>query len=279
MCADQLDRLVAFAKAGPGKAGSFDTEAREKALALTRKIDPASAKPRNVFAQHHAMSADEDLADKGMRAEALKRDASRKLGDAKADAPAAPPPAQDPGMEFENLKFRLLGEQIAFAAQISLDPDNPELVVLRQLVLKSVLELLPPVTWSYEKRLKARIAALAGARYEPWTGSWVTGKWGVIDLLQKDGKAAASWAGGGKLSGEVKGRSLVGSWSDGHARGGFQFTLGDSDRGFEAHLTVEMTDPETWTATRKEVDAAPAAPAASEPAGEAEKSGAAPASP
>jgi hypothetical protein len=279
LCADQLDRLVAFAKAGPGKAGSFDLEMREKALALARKIDPGSSKPRNVFAQHHAMSADEEQADKGMRAEALKREASRKLDDAKADAPTTPPPAQDPGMEFENLKFRLLGEQIAYAAQISLDPDNPELVVLRQLVLKNVLEWLPPVTWTYEKKLKARVAALAGARYEPWTGSWETGKWGVIDLLQKDGKATGSWAGGGKLSGEVKGRSLVGSWSGGSQRGGFQFTLGENDRSFEAHVTVEMTDPETWTATRTEADAPAAAPAASEPAGEAEKPGTAPAAP
>ncbi len=277
--ADQVDRLVAFAKAGPGKAGSFDLEAREKALALARKIDPSSAKPRNVFAQHHAMSADEELADKSMRAEALKRDASRKTDDAKADAPSIPPPAQDPAMEFENLKYRLLGEQIAFASRMSLDPDNPEVVVLRQLVLKNVLELLPPMSWSYEKKLKARVVALASAHYEPWTGSWVTEKWGVIDILQKGGKAAASWAADGKLSGEVKGRSLVGSWSSGHSRGGFQFTLGENDHGFEAHITVEMTDPETWFATRKDADAPPSAPPATEPAGEAEKAGTAPASP
>jgi hypothetical protein len=271
LCTDQVDRLVAFAKAGPGKAGSFDIEAREKALAFARKIDPSSAKPRNVFAQHRAMSADEELADKSMRGDAVKRDASRKLNDAKADAPTTPPAAQDPAMEFENLKFRLLGEQIAFASAISLDPDNQEVVVLRQLALKNVLEWLPPVTWNYEKKLKARVVALASAHYEPWTGSWVTEKWGVIDILQKDGKATASWADGGKLSGEVKGRSLVGSWSGGRNRGTFQFTLGATDHGFEAHITVEMTDPETWNATRKDADAAPAAPAAPEPASEPEK--------
>jgi hypothetical protein len=279
LCADQLDRLVTFAKAGPGKAGSFDLEAREKALALARKIDPSSPKPRNVFAQHHAMSADEELADKSMRAKALERDSSRKLDDAKPDAPTTPPPAQDPGMEFENLKFRLLGEQIAFASAISLDPDSPEMVVLRQLVLKNVLELLPPVTWNYEKKLKARVVALASAHYEPWTGSWATDKWGVIDILQKDGKATASWAAGGKLSGEVKGRSLVGSWSGGGHRGTFQFTLGANDNTLEAHLTVEMTDPETFNAARKEADAPPATPTATEPAGEPAKPGTTPPSP
>jgi hypothetical protein len=279
LCADQVDRLVTFATAGPGKAGSFDIEVREKALALARKIDPNSTKTRNVFAQHHAMSADEEMADRTMRAEALKRDASRKLNDAKADAPSTPPTAQDPGMEFENLKFRLLGEQIAFASAISLDPDNQEVVVIRQLALKNVLEWLPPVTWNYEKKLKIRVVALASAHYEPWTGSWVTDKWGVVDILQKDGKASASWAEGGKLSGEVKGRSLVGRWSSGRNRGTFQFTLGANDHSFEAHLTVEMTDPETWNATRKDVDAPSATTPATEPAGEQDKSGLAPASP
>jgi hypothetical protein len=151
--------------------------------------------------------------------------------------------------------------------------------VLRQLVLKNVLDLLPPVTWNYEKKLKARVVALASAHYEPWTGSWVAEKWGVIDILQKDGKATASWAAGGKLSGEVKGRSLVGSWSDGHSRGGFQFTLGENDRSFEAHITVEMTDPETWSATRKEADAPPATPTDTEPASGPGKSGLTPPSP
>lgn len=281
LCADQVDRLVAFAKAGPGKAGSFDLEAREKALTLARKIDPGSVKPRNIFAQHHAMSADEELADKSMRAEAVKRDALRKADDAKADAPLTPAAAQDPGMEFEALKFRLLGEQLAYASALSLDPDSPEVVVLRQLVLKNLLGLLPPVTWSYERKFKDRVVALSSARYEPWTGSWVTEKWGEVTMVQKEGKVTASWSPGGKLSGEVKGRSALGSWSGGGARGTFQFTLGSNDSAFEAHLTVEMTDPETFTAGRKEAEAPAVAPAVApgEGAAEPDKSGATPTAP
>jgi hypothetical protein len=272
LCADQLGRLVAFAKAGGGKAGSLDLELREQAAALARKLDPKTDQLRNLFAQKHAMSAEDKEADQRLRAAVAEREKSRPDGD-------APPRPETLAEEFEALRFRIIAEQADFAARLSLDPDEPAVVAVRALAIKRAQELLGSPKRTYEKRLKERLARLAAAAYEPWTGTWTCDAWGAFAMTQKAGKATAALT-GGALAGEVKGRSLVGTWSAKGRRGTFVFTLGADDQGFDARLTVEMTDPESWSAMRKAEDApAPAAtdaqpaepPAADAPATEPAK--------
>ncbi len=261
LCADQFERVVTFAKAGAGKAGSLDLEVREQALALARKLDAKSDKTRNVFAQKHAMDPDEQAADQRLRAAVAQREKERAKDPAEAGPPAKPDNLKE---EFEALRFHVLAEQAAFAERLTLDPDEPGVIMVRALALKATQDLVGTTRWPYEKKFKERLAKLASARYEPWAGTWTCAKWGDIAMTQKDGKVAGTWS-DGKLAGDTKGRSLVGTWAGKGQRGTFVFTLGTDDQGFDARLTVEMTDPENWSATRRNetadagtTDAAPA---------------------
>lgn len=257
-----LDALVGFAKAGERKGGSLDLEVRQEAANLARRIDPKSDKLKNLFATKKAMSADEQNADKQARATVVEREKARVATD-----PALPTPTTVKE-ELEALKHKLVSDEVAFAEKLSLDPDEQEIIKLRQTVLKAALDLLGPPRWGWEKAAKERIAKAQTAAYTPWNGAWVGGPWMAFTLVQQGLKVTSTWT-GGALTGEVKGRNLLGTWKNGTQKGTFHFTLGSDDNGFDARCTVEMTTPENWSAMRASKEAPPVIveePAVPEPA-------------
>ncbi len=259
-----LDALVGFAKAGERKGSSLDLEVRQEAANIARRIDPKSDKLKNLFATKKAMSADEQSADKQARATVVEREKSRVATD-----PALPTPATVKE-ELEALKYKLVNDEVAFAEKLSLDPDEQEIIKLRQSVLKAALDLLGPPRWGWEKAMKERIAKAQVAIYAPWNGAWIGGPWMAFTLVQQGNKVTSTWT-GGSLTGDVKGRNVLGTWKNGTQKGTFHFSLASDDNGFDARCTVEMTSPENWTAMRasKEKETPPVLveePAAPEPA-------------
>lgn len=238
-----LDALVEFAKAGERKGGSLDLEVRQEAANIARRIDPKSDKLKNLFATKKAMSADEQAADKQARATVAEREKARAAGDAALPTPATVKE------ELEVLKHKLVNDEVAFAEKLSLDPDDQDTVKLRQAALKAALELLGAPRWGWEKAMKERIAKAQAATYAPWNGKWTGGPWMAFTLVQQGLKVTSTWD-GGSLTGEVKGRNLLGTWKHGKQKGTFHFTLGSDDNGFDARLTVEQTTPENWSAMR-----------------------------
>jgi hypothetical protein len=255
LCDLQVEQLVAFAKAdGVPKGGSFELEIKEQAIAFARRIDPKSERLKNVFPQKRAMTAEEQTADRAQRATASAQDKARSEAEAASTAEGGGPPAEARTIKdtFETLRHGILTRQVAHAAALSLDPDEPGVVELRLLILKQIQGSLAAVKWRWEKDLKERVARLLAARYEPWTGVWQTaGAWGELTLVQTGPKVSGTWA-GGSLVGEAKGRSLLGAWK-GKPKGGgtFTFSMGDGDTLFDAHVIIEMTQPENWNAMRK----------------------------
>ena len=76
----------------------------------------------------------------------------------------------------------------------------------------------------------------------------------------------------GTLKGEMKGRHVVGTWTgQGTQHGGFSFTLGDNDLGFNARVTDKVDRPTSWTAVRKDSIAPPTVIEVEEPATEEKK--------
>ena len=238
-----LDALVGFAKAGERKGGSLDLEVRQEAANIARRIDPKSDKLKNLFATKKAMSADDQVADKQARATVAEREKARAANDAKVPEPATVKE------ELEVLKHKLVTDEIAFAEKLSLDPDDQETVKLRQTALKAAQELLGNPRWGWEKAMKERIAKALAATYTPWNGKWAGGPWMAFTLVQQGVKVTSTWT-GGSLTGEVKGRNLLGTWKHGTQKGAFHFTLSSDDNGFDARCTVEQTNPENWTAMR-----------------------------
>ena len=254
LCDLQIEQLVAFAKAdGVPKGGSFELEIKEQAIAFARKIDAKSDRLKNVFPQKRAMTPDEQTADRTQRATATAQDKARSEAEAaSATADSLPKEAATIKDALEILRHGILMRQVAHAAALSLDPDEAGVVELRQLILKQIQGSLGAVKWRWEKDLKDRVAKLLIAKYEPWTGVWQTaGTWGELTLVQTGPKVTGTWA-GGSLIGEAKGRSLLGAWK-GKPKGGgtFTFSLGDGDTLFDAHVIIEMTQPENWNAQRK----------------------------
>lgn len=261
-----LDALVAFAKAGERKGGSLDLEIRQEAANIARRIDPKSDKLKNLFATKKAMSADEQNADKQVRATVVEREKARAATDTALPTPATVKE------ELEVLKHKLVNDEVAFAEKLSLDPDEQEIIKLRQTALKSALDLLGPPRWGWEKAMKERIAKAQTAIYAPWNGAWVGGPWMAFTLVQQGNKVTSTWT-GGSLTGEVKGRNVLGTWKNGTQKGTLHFSLASDDNGFDARITIEMTQPENWTAMRAGTETPPVIveePATPEPAAPAD---------
>lgn len=261
-----LDALVAFAKAGERKGGSLDLEIRQEAANIARRIDPKSDKLKNLFATKKAMSAEEQAADKQARATVVEREKARAATDSALPTPATVKE------ELEVLKHKLVNDEVAFAEKLSLDPDDAETVKLRQTALKSASDLLGPPRWGWEKVMKDRIAKAQTAIYAPWNGAWVGGPWMAFTLVQQGNKVTSTWT-GGSLTGEVKGRNVLGTWKNGTQKGTFHFSLGSDDNGFDARITIEMTQPENWSAVRAGKETPPVVveePATPEPAAPAD---------
>lgn len=261
-----LDALVTFAKAGERKGGSLDLEIRQEAANIARRIDPKSDKLKNLFATKKAMSAEEQAADKQARATVVEREKARAATDSALPTPATVKE------ELEVLKHKLVNDEVAFAEKLSLDPDEQEIIKLRQTALKSALDLLGPPRWGWEKAMKERIAKAQTAIYAPWNGAWVGGPWMAFTLVQQGNKVTSTWT-GGSLTGEVKGRNVLGTWKNGTQKGTFHFSLASDDNGFDARITIEMTQPENWTAMRAGTETPPVIveePATPEPAAPAD---------
>ncbi len=269
--ATHVDALVAYASAGgENKAGSLELELREQAIAFARRIDSKSPKLKNLFARKRAMTPDEQKADRALRDQVAARDKERLANDS---ATEAPPTASDIAGELESLRHRLLSEQIAMAKRLSLDPDDPPTVVLRKSILTQVKVTIGPTKWAWEKRLKELVDQLLNAKYEPWIGVWMCSseEWGELTLAQDGTVVTGSWK-DGTLKGEVKGRHVVGTWTgQGTQHGGFSFTLGDNDLGFNARVTDKVDRPTSWTAMRKDSIAPPTVIEVEEPAGDEKK--------
>ena len=269
--ASHIDVLVTYASAGgENKGGSLDLELREQAIAFARRIDAKSPTLKNLFARKRAMTPEEQKADRTLRDQVSAREKQRLANDS---ATEAPPQANDIAGELETLRHRLLSEQIALAKRLSLDPDDPPTVVLRKSILTQVKVTIGPTKWAWEKRLKDHVDQLLNAKYEPWIGVWIcsTEEWSELTLAQDGLVVTGSWK-DGTLKGEVKGRHVVGTWTgQGTQHGGFSFTLGDNDLGFNARVTDKLDRPTSWTAMRKDSIPPPTVIEIEEPAGDEKK--------
>jgi hypothetical protein len=248
-----IDQLVAYAtEGGDNLGGSLMLELREQAIAFARRIDAKSPKLKNLFARKRTMTKPEQEADRALRQQVAERDQARRNDEAGGGGAALPPPGDDPAARLEHLRYVILRDHVALAQQLSLDPDEPPNVVLRKQILTLAKGALPQPAWAWEKRLKERIEQLLAAKYEPWHGAWLCeGEWGELTLTQNGQAVKGTWK-DGTLTGEVKGRSLVGTWiGQGTQRGGFSFTLGANDLGFEARVTDKVDRPTSWNAVRK----------------------------
>jgi hypothetical protein len=253
--ADHVDALVAYATAGgDNKGGSLELELRELAVAVARRIDAKSSKLKNLFARKRAMTREEQEADRTLRDQVAARDKLR-LGEESAGGGKAMPPAgEDPAATLERLRFVIARDQVLLAKQLSLDPDDPPTVVLRKSILTQAKIVLGPPKWAWEKQSKDLIEQLLAAKYEPWHGVWLCSseEWGELSLTQDGATVKGTWK-DGTLTGEVKGRHVVGKWTgQGTQHGGFSFTLGDNDLGFNARVTDKVDRPTSWTAVRKD---------------------------
>lgn len=251
--AQHLDQLVAFATAGgDNKAGSLELELREQAIAFARRIDGKSPKLKNLFARKRAMTKEEQEADRTLRLLVAARDQERTTAEAAATKAPPPPAGDDPSATLERLRFVILRDQILLAKRLSLDPDDPPTVVLRKTILTQVKSAIGQTRWAWEKQARDLVDQLLVAKYEPWNGTWACGDksgWGELTLMQNGTTVKGTWK-DGTLTGETKGRHLVGTWTgQGTQQGGFSFTLGDNDLGFDARVTDKLGRPESWSAT------------------------------
>lgn len=250
-----IDQLVAYSTTGgDNKSGSLELELREQAVAFARRIDSKSPKLKNLFARKRAMTKEEQDADRALREQVAARDKMRTSDEATATKAAPPPAGEDAAATLERLRFVILRDQILLAKRLSLDPDDPPTVVLRKSILAQVKTTLGPAKWAWEKQTKDLIEQLLNAKYEPWNGTWVCGDksdWGELALTQTGAVVKGTWK-DGSLTGEAKGRHLVGKWTgQGAQQGEFSFTLGDNDLGFSARVTDKVGRPESWDATHK----------------------------
>lgn len=251
--ATHIDSLVAYVSAGgDNKSGSLELEQREQAVAFARRIDAKSPKLKNLFARKRAMTPDEQKADRALRDQVTAREKARLAEESGDGGKNVPPPGDDVVAALEHLRFVILRDQVVLAKQLSLDPDDQPTVVLRKSILTQVKGIIGPTKWAWEKRLKDNIEQLLNAKYEPWLGTWLcSGEWGELTLAQDGAVVKGTWK-DGTLIGDVKGRHVVGKWiGQGTQHGGFSFTLGDNDLGFEARVTDKVDRPTSWTAMRK----------------------------
>lgn len=250
-----IDQLVEYASAGgDNKGGSLELELREQAIAFARRIDAKSPKLKNLFARKRAMTPAEQTADKALREQVTARDKARLAEESGGGAKAMPPAGEDVVATLERLRFVIVRDQIQLAKQLSLDPDDPPTVVLRKSILSQAKVVLGPPKWVWEKQSKDLIEQLLAEKYEPWHGVWLCSseEWGELSLTQDGTSVKGTWK-DGTLTGEVKGRHVVGKWTgQGTQHGGFSFTLGDNDLGFNARVTDKVDRPTNWTATRKD---------------------------
>jgi hypothetical protein len=267
--AAHIDQLVEFASAGgDNKGGSLELELREQAIAFARRIDAKSAKLKNLFARKRAMTPAEQTADKALREQVAARDKARLAAESGGDAKAMPPSGDDQAATFERLRFVILRDQLQLAKQLSLDPDDQPTVVLRKSILTQIKNTMGQAKWAWEKRLKDSLDQLLVAKYEPWIGTWLCSdqEWGELTLTQDGAVVKGTWK-DGSLSGDVKGRHVVGKWiGQGTQHGGFSFTLGDNDLGFNARVTDKVDRPTSWTAMRKGSEPEPVIEVIEEPA-------------
>ncbi len=273
--ATHVDALVGFVTAGSGgdQSGSLELEVRQEAAAFAKKIDSKSAKLKNLFARKRVMTAEEAAADKVLRATVTTREKTRLAAEsaAKNDTPVALSEASNVVEEYEHLRQRILNEQLAFALHISLDPDDPPLVVLRKSVLLQIKNFFGQARWAWEKAFKNSLERALLAKYEPWNFTWVCAKdgWGELTLTQ-DGPAVKGRWRNGTLSGQMKGRHLEGAWQGtndkgANEKGTFTFTLGGNDDLFDARVAGSIGEAKHWNALRKDAaDAADALRATSE---------------
>lgn len=252
--ATHIDQVVEYVSAGgENKGGSLDLELREQAAAFARRIDAKSPKLKNLFVRKRAMTPAEQTADRTLRDQVAARDKSRLAEESAGGAKALPPSGEDVVAALELLRFVIIRDQVQLAKQLSLDPDDQPTVVLRKAILTQVKVTIGPTKWAWEKRLKDTVDQLLVAKYEPWIGAWLCSdaEWGELNLTQNGPVVKGSWK-DGTLTGEVKGRHVVGKWTgQGTQHGGFSFTLGDNDLGFNARVTDKVDRPTSWTAMRK----------------------------
>lgn len=253
--ADHIDQLVAYVSAGgDNKAGSLELDLREQAVAFARRLDSKSPKLKNLFARKRAMTKDEQEADRTLRELVTTRDKARVADEAAATKAPPPPVGDDAAATLERLRFVILRDQILLAKQLSLDPDDPPSVVLRKSILTQVKSAIGPTKWAWEKQTKDLVEQLLAAKYEPWNGTWVCSEkseWGELTLIQTGTTVKGTWK-DGSLTGEVKGRHLLGKWTgQGTQQGEFTFSMGDRDIGFDARVTDKVGRPEHWNATNK----------------------------
>lgn len=253
--AQHIDQLVAYASAGgDNKSGSLELELREQAIAFARRIDSKSPKLKNLFARKRAMTKDEQEADRALRDLVATRDKTRLAEEAGAAKAAPPPTGEDLAATLERLRFVILRDQILLAKQLSLDPDDAPTVVLRKSILTQVKSAIGPTKWAWEKQSKDLVDQLLNAKYEPWNGTWVCSEkseWGELTLTQSGATVKGTWK-DGSLTGEMKGRHLIGKWTgQGTQQGEFTFSMGDRDIGFDARVTDKVGRPTHWTATNK----------------------------
>ncbi|MBA3700296.1 MAG: hypothetical protein H0W78_15735 [Planctomycetes bacterium] len=250
-----VDALIAYVTAdGDNKGGSLELELREQAVAVARRIDGKSPKLKNLFARKRAMTKAEQEADRVLREQVAARDKARLAEESAGNAKAMPPAGEDAAATLERLRFVITRDQILLAKRLSLDPDDPPTVVLRKSILIQAKAVLGPAKWAWEKRDKDLIDQLLAAKYEPWHGVWLCSseEWGELSLTQDGTAVKGTWM-DGTLTGEVKGRHVVGKWTgQGTQHGGFSFTLGENDLGFNARVTDKVDRPTSWTAVRKD---------------------------
>lgn len=269
--ATHIDQLVEYVSAsGDNKGGSLELELREQAVAFARRIDAKSPKLKNLFARKRAMTPAEQTADKALREQVAARDKTRLAEESGGSAKALPPAGEDVVATLERLRFVIIRDQIQLAKLLSLDPDDQPTVVLRKSILTQVKGIIGPTKWAWEKRLKDSADQLLTAKYEPWIGTWLCSseEWGELTLTQDGAVVKGTWK-DGSLVGEVKGRHVVGKWTgQGTQHGGFSFTLGDNDLGFNARVTDKVDRPTMWTAMRKDSVPEPTVIEVEEPAEE-----------
>lgn len=267
--ATHIDQLVEYAAAGgDNKSGSLELDLREQAIAFARRIDAKSAKLKNLFARKRAMTPAEQTADKALRELVAARDKTRLAAESGGDTKSMPPSGEDVAAALERLRFVILRDQIGLAKQLSLDPDDQPTVVLRKNILTQVKVTIGPTKWAWEKRFKDNVEQMLTAKYEPWIGTWLCSdqEWGELTLTQDGVLVKGTWK-DGSLTGEMKGRHVVGKWTgQGTQHGGFSFTLGDNDQGFSARVTDKVDRPTSWTAVRKGSEPEPVVEIIEEPA-------------
>lgn len=269
--ATHIDQLVDYVSAsGDNKGGSLELDLREQAVAFARRIDAKSPKLKNLFARKRAMTPAEQSADKALREQIAARDKTRTAEESGGGAKAMPPSGDDVAATLERLRFVIIRDQIQLAKQLSLDPDDQPTVVLRKSILTQVKGIIGPPRWAWEKLLKDTVDQLLTAKYEPWIGTWLCSseEWGELTLTQDGAVVKGTWK-DGTLVGEMKGRHVVGKWTgQGTQHGGFSFTLGDNDLGFNARVTDKVDRPTSWTAIRKGSEPEPTVIEVEEPAEE-----------